>query len=226
MQSVVTALLAGLALSFAKLAGNRLILSVAALAIVALVVSVGNHFFFQEEDEDDTFATQIATFHSGDGVEGTDEYTPLNADNSATQKKLPMVRLLSSPTAETATSSQGINPIYVASDESLPVKVTVNRWHSESKIVQIDAASPGFAVLRLMDYPGWNVLVNSSEQTSRPHRKDGLVVVVVPAGSSRIEVEWKPTRDAVAGKIISIFSVFLLLPVALLERQKETEARV
>jgi hypothetical protein len=226
MQSVATGMLVGLSLSYGKLAGNRLSLSIAGLAIMALLVSIGNHFFFQEEDEDDTFASQIATFHSGDGVEGTDEYTPLNADNKVIPKRLPMLRLLASPTAETATIAQGINPAYVASDESLPVEVTVNRWQAESKIVQVDAASSGFAVLRLMDYPGWHVLVNSSEQTLRPHRKDGLMVVAVPAGSSRIEVAWKSTRDVVVGRIISIFSLFLLLPVAILERRKEVEARV
>ena len=112
------------------------------------------------------------------------------------------------------------------SDESLPVEVTVDRWQTESKIIRVDAASSGFAVLRLMDYPGWHVLVNSSEQTLRPHRKDGLMVVAVPAGSSRIEVAWKSTRDVVVGRMISIFSLFLLLPVALLERRKEAEARV
>jgi hypothetical protein len=108
----------------------------------------------------------------------------------------------------------------------LPFKVTVDRWLGESKIMRVDSGSSGFAVLRLMDYPGWHVLVNSSEQTLRPHRKDGLMVVAVPAGSSRIEVAWKSTRDVVVGRMISIFSLFLLLPVALLERRKEAEARV
>jgi hypothetical protein len=226
MQSVATTMLMGLAVSCTKLAKFRLILSVAAVAIVGLMVSFGSHIFFQGEDEDDTLASQIATFHSGDGVEGTDEYTPLNGDNSAIQKKLPMIRLLASPTGEVASSSPDINPVYLASDESLPAKVSIDRWQAESKIVRIDAASPGFAVLRLMDYPGWKALVNSSEQTSRTHRIDGLLVVAVPAGSSRVEVAWKPTRDAVAGRIMSIFSVFVLLPVALLERRKEAEARV
>ena len=127
---------------------------------------------------------------------------------------------------ETATIAHGINPAYFPGDESLPVEVAVDRWLRESKIIRVDATSSGFAVLRLMDYPGWHVLVNSSEQMLRPHRKDGLMVVAVPAGSSRIEVAWESTRDVVVGRRISIFSLFLLLPVALLERRKEAEARV
>jgi len=159
-------------------------------------------------------------------VEGTDEYTPANGFNPAIQKKLPILRLLTSPTAETASVDHGINPTYVPGAESLPVKVTVNRWQAESKIVYVDAPSSGFAVLRLMDYPGWNVLVNSSRQTARPQRKDGLIVVAVPQGSSRIEVAWRPTRDVIVGRVISIVCVFLLLPIAVMERRKESEARV
>lgn len=226
VQCVVTTVLVGLAVSNSRLSWNRLIPGVAAIVILSVAVSVGNRFFFQEEDEDDTFASQIANFRSGAGVEGTDEYTPVDGYNPAIQKRLPMVRLLASPTAETASIDHGINPVYVASNENLPGKIMVDRWRAENKIVHVDAPSAGFVVLRLMNYPGWRVLVNSSEHTARPQRKDGLIVVAVPQGTSRIEIAWRRTGDVFAGRIISILSVFLLLPVAVLERRKELEARV
>lgn len=226
MQAVVLTVMMGLAVANTRLCWNRLVPGFVAIVILAAVVGVGNRFFFQGEDEDDTFSSQVANFDSGHGVEGTDEYTPVNAFNPAIQKQLPMVRLLDSPIAETASTDHGINPTYVPGAVSSSIHVTVYRWRAENKIVQVETPSAGFAVLRLVDYPGWKVLVNSSEQTARPQRKDGLIVVAVPQGTARIEIVWRRTPDAIVGSAISIVSIFLLLPVALLERRKESEARV
>jgi hypothetical protein len=228
VESVVMAVLAGYAFhSLQNGPSHRRILRwVAAASCVVLVVGAEMFAFYQPEDEDDTLASQVAAFRSGAGVEGTDEYTPANADNSAIQKNLPQVRPLRSPEDELADSSTQTNSDYQRSTDQLSGQVTVDRWQSERKVMQVTTNLPGFAVLRLMDYPGWHVLVNSSEHTLRPHREDGLMAVPIPTGTSRIEVRWRPTRDAVWGRVATFAALFLLMPVALLERKKSLATQV
>ena len=224
LQSVVMAVMVGYALRTGR--KWRVLTGVAAIVCLALMVSAGMVAFYQPEDEDDTLAAQVATFRSGAGVEGTDEYTPLNADNSAIQKHLPEVRLVAAADGEVAGESSQPNVEYQRGADELAGQVAVDRWQSEHMVVQVKAGQAGFAVLRLMEYPGWQVLVNSSEHTLRPRRRDGLTVVPIPQGTSRIEVKWRPTPDATWGRFATFASLLVLMPVALLERKRELSTQV
>ena len=53
----------------------------------------GGLLFFQPCDEEDAVAAQVAAFRQGEAP-GTDEYTPLGADNASIQQHLPLVRVL------------------------------------------------------------------------------------------------------------------------------------
>src|SRR5450631_4506967 len=224
LQSVVMAVMTGYALR----AGikPRVLTGIAGVCCLALMVGAAMFAFYQPEDEDETLAAQVATFRSGAGVEGTDEYTPLNADNSAIQQHLPEVRLLAAADGEVAGGSSQANAEYRRDTDELAGQVGVDRWQSEHKVVQVKTGQAGFAMLRLMDYPGWQVLVNSSEHTLRPRRRDGLIVVPIPQGTSRIEVKWRPTPDAIWGRVATFASLLVLMPVALLERKRELPTQV
>jgi hypothetical protein len=213
LQSVVMAVMVGYALRAQGKFAPRALMGVAAIGCLAAMVVAGMMAFYQPEDEDDPLAAQIATFRSGAGVEGTDEYTPLGADNSAIPRQMPEARLLAAADSEVA-------------GESLQANVEVDRWQSEHKVVQVQTGQAGFAVLRLMDYPGWQVLVNSSEHTLRPRRADGLMAVPIPAGRSRIEVKWRPTPDAIWGRVATFASLLVLMPVALLEGKRGLPTQV
>ncbi len=78
----------------------------AAILIAAIAaVSLGIHFFWQPCDEEDAVSAQVAVFQANTGFEGTDEYTPIGADNSLVQQGLPMLRLLDAADAEIAITS-------------------------------------------------------------------------------------------------------------------------
>ena len=67
----------------------------------------GGLLFFQPCDDEDAVAAQVAGFRQGQGTQGTDEYTPVGADNPSVQQHLPLVRVLRAAQDDTADSSQG-----------------------------------------------------------------------------------------------------------------------
>jgi hypothetical protein len=220
--SVVTCVLAAMAL---KKPSRRTSL-VAAVLIVAMAVG-GGMLFFQPCDDEDAVAAQITGFREGQGTQGTDEYTPKGADNSAVQQNLPLVRVLSAAQDDTADSSKGDNPEWRAgTSASIAATVNVKQWNAEHWTVNIATAETGYAVLRLMDYPSWQVTVDGQPVKSRPLREDGLMAVPVNAGSHVMEVRWAATQDVVAGRAVSAIALLALAVVAMRERKGRVPRRV
>jgi len=214
--SVVTCLLAAMALK----RPSRWTAVLAAVLIVAMAVG-GGLLFFQPCDDEDAVAAQIAGFREGQGTQGTDEYTPKGADNSAVQQHLPLVRVLSAAQDDTAESSKGDNPEWRAGTSgSIAATVNVKRWNAEHWTVSVVTAETGYAVLRLMDYPAWRVTVDDKPALGRTVRDDGLMAIPIIAGKHVIEVQWAATRDVIAGRTISAIALLALAIVVMLERRE------
>jgi hypothetical protein len=214
--SVVTCLLAGMAVK--KIRRRPAIM--ATLLIAAMAIGGGLRFF-QPCDDEDAVAAQIADFRTGQGTQGTDEYTPVGADNSAVQQDLPLARVLVGAQDDSADSSKGDNPDWRAgAPGSIAATVDVRRWNAEHWRVRVVTPKPGYAVLRLMDYPPWRVTVDDKPVQVRPIRDDGLMTVPVTAGTHVIEVQWAATRDIIAGRSVSAISLLALAIVGMLERRR------
>ncbi len=99
--SVLTCVLAGMAV---KKTGGRSA-TLAGVLIVAMAIG-GGLLFFQPCDDEDAVAAQVAGFRLGQGTQGTDEYTPVGADNASVQQHLPLVRLLRAAQDDTADSAR------------------------------------------------------------------------------------------------------------------------
>ena len=65
-----------------------------------------------------------------------------------------------------------------------------------------------------MDYPAWRITLNGVEVRDRPHRSDGLMVIPIPAGASRIDIRWRLTRDEWAGIVLSLLALAITLSLA------------
>ena len=214
--SVVTCLLAGMAVKKT----NRGTAMLAGLFIAAMAIG-GGLLFFQPCDDEDAVAAQIAGFRQGQGTQGTDEYTPTGADNSAVQQHLPLVRLLSATQDDTADSSTGDNPDWRAGAAgSIAATVNVKQSNAEHWIVSVVSPETGYAVLRLMDYPSWRVTLDGRPVQDRPVRDDGLMTVPVTAGNHVVEVQWAATRDVLTGRLVSAISLLALAIVGMLERRE------
>jgi hypothetical protein len=221
--SVVGCVLAGMA---ALPGASRWRLVIAAVLIAVMAVG-GGALFFQTCDEEDAVTPQLAAFLLGAGVEGTDEYTPVGADNTDVQQHLPLVRILRRAQDDTADSAQADNPEWHApAAGALAARVEVQRANPEQWLVHIATPEAGFAVLRLMDYPSWRVTVDGAPAARRPTREDGLMAVPVGAGSHAVAVQWSATPDVIAGRALSAISLLALAVVAVRERRPHPNRRV
>ena len=104
--SVVGCVLVGMAVPRAATRWRPIILG---LLIAAMAVG-GGVLFFQPCDEEDAVTPQVAAFQQGAGVAGTDEYTPLGADNTDVQQHLPLVRVVQGPQDDQAANAKEDNP--------------------------------------------------------------------------------------------------------------------
>jgi hypothetical protein len=220
MLSLVLAALTGLALRGEAMTRRANRTHVAAVIVLAGCMSgVAWVYFWQPCDEEDNVHAQQATFRVG-GFEGTDEYTAAPADNGAIQRELPQIRVLRSVGGDEANSSVAENPEWQAGHVDLESsEVSIWRWDEErmSATVRSDA---GFAVLRLMDYPAWQVYVNGARVDARPRRSDGLMTIPIAAGTSEIDVRYGTTRDAWLGRVLSLTAAVLWLGSAALPRRQ------
>jgi hypothetical protein len=220
--SVVGCVLAGMAV----VRGIRWQAMVAGAVIAAMAIG-GALLFFEPCDDEDAVAAQVAGFQLGQGIQGTDEYTPVGVDNAAVQQHLPLVRVLRGAQDDTADSTPADNPEWRAGDPgSLAAKVDAQRRNGEHWVVSVATPETGYAVLRLMDYPSWQVAVDGRPVVGRPLREDGLMAVPVTAGRHVIEVQWTTTKDVVAGRVVSAIALLALALVAMLERKGRGHRRV
>jgi hypothetical protein len=183
---------------------------VVALACGMAVLSAA--VFWQPCDEDDNVQAQVATFH-GLGFAGTDEYTPRGAENDDIQPGLPEVRVLRAADGEEGPLNPDEDTWTATPAEEVPAKVRVEAWGGERRTALVSSSGAGYAVLRLMDYPAWRVTVNGAEVplAARGPRPDGLLVIPVQAGATRIDVRWGTTGDAWAGRWLSLMALAVTL---------------
>ena len=218
--SVVGCVLAGLAIGGIR-GFPRLGWKVIAGVLIAAMATGGGWLFFQPCDDEDAVAAQIAAFAQGQGIQGTDEYTPAGADNTSVQQNLPLVRVLRRAQDDDTDGAGGDNPQWRGGGSgTIAARVDAKRRDAEHWVVSVFTPEPGFAVLRLMEYPAWRVTVDGTPAQGRPAREDGLMDVPVTAGSHSVEVRWKATRDVIAGRAVSAIALLLLAAVAMLERRK------
>lgn len=211
---LIFATLAGLSLTGFTLTRRNKV-SFASIAILVALLSTAHawrHFWLPCDDEDNVVA-QVATLNNG-GFEGTDEYTSKDIDNGDIQQDLPEVRVVATYDADQADSTKEENPDWDPSDKTteqnqLPASIKIERWQPEHRTATIQSAQAAYAILRLMDYPAWQVRINGKliPFHTRALRDDGLVNVPIPAGTTTIDVIWRTTPDIWAGRIVSLLSL-------------------
>ncbi len=182
------ALAIALALSPVKL--NPLTSTILAIIAAAALTYPAYKNFHQTCDPEDTVAARLALFHSNQGTDPTDEYTPVTADNDSLAHTDPTYWLSLDPNAKAPTNTQP-NPA--------PADLTVN------------SPAPEDLILNLRDYPAWHITLNGAPITTHIHRDDGLIALAIPAGPSTISITYARTLDQTIGDLITAISLILLL---------------
>ncbi len=120
---------------------------------------------------------------------------------------------------------------------SLPIEATpgvsanqttfaVQSWQTESRVFTVDSPQPARVRVRLFYYPGWHVSVNGNEVKDVERDAHDAIVLRVPSGHSRVQLEFKRTPDETWGIIISCLVAILAVTLSLpqVNRQRRFSA--
>ncbi len=159
----VLAAVLGLAIALALAPLNLKPASVTAITLAMAVALTYPAYtvFHQTCDAEDTVQARLTLFHSNQGTDPTDEYTPTTADNDSLTHADPPYWLSPDPNSR---------PTSNAAPGPAPTHLTLNAPVSED------------LVLNLRDYPTWHITLNGTPVTTHIQRDDGLIALPISAG--------------------------------------------
>ncbi len=197
--AAVLALAIALALTPLKLKPTTT--TILTLTIAAALTWPGYQTFHQPCDPEDTVKARVALFHSTQGTDPTDEYTPTTADNDSLAHTNPPYWLSHDPNAAAPANTQpGPAPTHVA----------------------ITATETENLILNLRAYPNWHLTLNGTSVTSPTQRNDGLIIIPISAGPSIIDITYNQAPDQTVGDVI--FAIALIFLAIILTRRRKTLA--
>jgi hypothetical protein len=191
---LTTVLALSIAIALARFRFKPISTAVLAVLTAATLTFPAYHLFHQTCNEEDTPQARLTLFHSNQGTEPTDEYTPTNADNDSLALTNPPYWLAPDPNAKAPTNAQ---------PGPAPTHLTLN------------SSTPEDLILNLRDYPAWRITRNETPITTRLQRDDGLIAIPIPAGPSTIEIAYTQTLDQTLGDILSVISLAVLFILVL-----------
>lgn len=192
------AILGSVAAALLALALGRIRMRPAAAILIALAIPLlfsleGNLLFRQMCNGGRDVRDLVASFYRSD-VYYSDEYTPAGSD--------PLAIGHNNPDAWIAETPDGAAPSNAPRENSVALR---DRLH-----FHVSSAGPAYFVVNVRDYPAWRIDINGIRSTSRPHRNDGLIVVPVPEGTSKIDIRYALTVDQIIGWIMTALACITL----------------
>jgi hypothetical protein len=184
-----------LALALRKLSLQPVPTFLAALTIAAILTYPAYTRFQQACDAQNTVARRTALFHSNQGSEPTDEYTPTNADNDLLAHANP--------------------PYWISSTSQSPAPASAQPGSTPTHL-SLHITQPEYLILNLRDYGLWNITTNdpNSQQLNHPNhtpRDDGLIAIPLPtAADYTIDITPTRTLDQTVGAIVTALSMAIL----------------
>jgi hypothetical protein len=182
------------------------------LLFAAWIIAGSAHYMVKHAwwDTED-MPTLQAELQDGTGFEGTDEYDPAGDDRSDLPQK----------EARAYIPRHGSRPL--AQNES---NVVVEKWNAEHRAVRVVSKNPDNVVLRVLNYPAWRVTVNG--EAVRPSHAKGTeeMIVPIPAGESKVRIDFTRTTDRTLGGWISAASLIASLSILIYNRRPPQIAKV
>jgi hypothetical protein len=183
------ALSLALALALAPLKLRPLATAAISVAIAALFTYPAYRVFHQRCYPEDTVPSIVTIFHSHQGYDPTDEYTPTTAKNEVLTEANP--------------------PFWLSSNPKTPAPTSTNPGPAPSHLT-LDSPTPQILILNLRDYPAWKITNNNTVITPRLKREDGLIAIPLPAGSSNLAITYTQTTDQTIGYLITAIALVTL----------------
>ena len=174
--------------------------ALASLALVLMIQPAWTHYR-QPCDDEDSIPGRVAQFHSPDGTESMDEYTPVHAVDDVPAHD---------PAYWSYCAAGHDNPedddVAPPANATANVSQTQNQNQTPARFV-LTVPCPSLLVLNRRQYPAWRVTVNGVPVAPHvPERQDGLITIALPAGTSTVQLTFARTPDRSAGLGISLLA--------------------
>jgi hypothetical protein len=147
---------------------------------------------------------------AGHGYDGMDEYAPLGVSHWDLPGEPPTDDKDAAPPAETPR----VEELDEDSGDVVPVTdVSINyeNWSVERKAFSVRTDAPVSLVVRLVNYPAWDVRIDGKKIQPGYVDLTGQMVLPVLAGTHRIDMRFRRTWDRTAGGGISLLALIFLL---------------
>ncbi len=150
----------------------------------------------------------VADAHSPTGypIRFGDWSNPVGSQLSRLDKAAPLV-----------TATEGGNGQAVAQDYEFQVE----QWQGARKVISVRSAHPLLLKLRLLSYPAWRASLDG-KPVALQSDSNGLLLLPVPAGSSRAEIAFGRTWDRTVGNVISVVTILIGIALMWWWRKRET----
>ena len=83
--------------------------------------------------------------------------------------------------------------------------------------------APQTLIVRLYNYPAWEVVINGSQTKTSTTSVTGLMVIPAAAGENDIHIYFRRTLDRTVGDMISFISLIVLVALWLAAKRQESE---
>ena len=170
------------------------------LALVATATAIVRDAWWDSEDT----VVLTAAMRSGHGYEGTDEYEPLGCDRYDLPENSPRIALEAPARGE----------------PQQHVRIHVEQWSAERKVLDVDSPRPITIVLKLLNYPAWHAEVNGRAMRLQSKPDLGQILLRFPPGHSRADIFFTRTPDRTVGGAISAVSLLALAGLVVFERRR------
>jgi hypothetical protein len=167
-------------------------------AVMPILIGTGVFLVRQTWWDADDIPTLRAAMAQGEGFEGTDEYDPLGDDHYNLPAAAPRARVL---------------PLPGAPDMMAQPEIQIDRWTAEDREIRVISPVAARLALRLVNYPAWRAEVNGQFVAPESQRGEDAdqMILVLPAGESRVAVRFTRTPDRTLGGVLSLLGLLTWL---------------
>lgn len=161
----------------------------------------------------DTEGAPVLTdaIRSARGYEGTDEYMPNNCDRSELPGNPDDTTRMPDASATPAMPIEKLDASTGRIVRASGVRIHIERWTAEHKIFAADTATRVTLALRLLNYPAWEARVDGANARFDVRPVTAQLLLPLPPGKHRVEVQFRRTWDRAVGGAISALTAIALV---------------
>jgi 6-pyruvoyl-tetrahydropterin synthase related domain len=197
---------AGTAGSFRKRWTFGLVILIVSAGIITAATLIVRDAWWDDKDA----SYLMRGIEAGHGFDGMDEYAPLGVSHWDLPGEPPTDDKDATPPPETPRVEQEDED----SGDLVPLKnatVTFQAWTAEHRAFRVKVSDDVSLVLRLVNYPAWDVRVDGARVQPGYEDVTGQMVLPLSAGVHSIDMRFRRTWDRRVGGIISLIALIGLL---------------